>query len=167
MANNQIVVAEKNNMKQLLTFHIAGRLFGIDISAAREVSSEVEYTPVFHSAEEIKGLVNIRGQIYLVLDLHKMLGFESSEKTIDTRFIIMKETMGESFGVIIDKVGEVVEISEKEIKNIHSGNDNGVEELGGKIEALTLGVSKLENQLLVVLNPKKLLSEIQNNTEKV
>lgn len=157
MTNNKMIVTEKNGMKQLLTFHIAGRLFGIEISAAREVSSEVEFTPVFHSADEIKGLVNIRGQIYLVLDLHKILGYELSPKTEDTRFIILKENIGESFGVIIDKVGEVVEISEKEIKNIQSGNESGGENLGSKVEALTLGISKLENQLLVVLNPDKLL----------
>ena len=164
MAKNQLVVAEKNRMKQLLTFHIAGRLFGIDISAAREVSPEVNYTPVFHAADEIKGLVNIRGQIYLVLDLHKILGYEFLEKTEDTRFIILKENVGESFGVIIDKVGEVVEISENEIRNIHSGNDGGIENLGSKIEALTLGISKLEDQLLVVLNPEKLLTELNKVT---
>ncbi len=162
MAKNQIVVAEKNRMIQLLTFQIAGRLFGIEISAAREVSPEVEYTPVFHAADEVKGLVNIRGQIYLVLDLHKILGYTFAEKTDDTRFIILKENVGESFGVIIDKVGEVVEISEKEIRNIHSGNDNVIEELGSKVEALTLGISKLENQLLVVISPEKLLKEINN-----
>ena len=166
MAKKQMVVAEKNRIKQLLTFHIAGRLFGIEISAAREVSSEVEFTPVFHAAEEVKGLVNIRGQIYLVLDLHKILGYAPTEKTEDTRFIILKENVGESFGVIIDKVGEVVEISEREIRNIHSGNDNAIEELGSKVEALTLGISKLENQLLVVLNPEKLLTEFNKENKK-
>ena len=160
MENNQMVVAEKNRIKQLLTFQIAGRFFGIEISAAREVSPEVEYTPVFHAADEVKGLVNIRGQIYLVLDLHKILGLEFSENTEDTRFIILKENIGESFGVIIDKVGEVVEISENEIRNIHAGNESGIEDLGSKVEALTLGISKLENQLLVVLNPEKLLNEL-------
>jgi len=162
MAKNKIIVAEKYKMKQLLTFQIAGRLFGIDISAAREVSPVVDYTPVFHVVDEIKGLVNIRGQIYLVLDLHKILGYEFSGKTEDTRFIIFKENIGESFGVIIDKVGEVVEISEKEIRNIQSGNESGVEDLGSKVEALTLGISKLENQLLVVLNPEKLLKNLTN-----
>ena len=165
MAKKQIII-EQAKMKQLLTFQIAGRLFGIEISAAREVSPEVEYTPVFHAADEVKGLVNIRGQIYLVLDLHKILGYAPAEKTEDTRFIILKENVGESFGVIIDKVGEVVEISEKEIRNIHSGNDSAIEELGSKVEALTLGISKLENQLLVVLNPEKLLTEFNKENKK-
>ena len=155
-----IEVKKSTSMKQLLTFQIAGRLFGVDISVAREVSPEVNFTPVFHASDEIKGLVNIRGQIYLVLDLHKILGYEYPERTEDTRFIIFKENIGESFGVIIDKVGEVVEISENEIKNIQSSNDSGIEELGTKIESLTLGISKLENQLLVVLNPEKLLTQV-------
>ncbi len=166
MAKKQMMISENIKMKQLLTFHISGRLFGIDISAAREVSPEVDFTPVFHAADEVKGLVNIRGQIYLVLDLHKILGYKLSEKTEDTRFIILKENIGESFGVIIDKVGEVVEISEKEIRNIHSGNESGIENLGNKVEALTLGISKLENQLLVVLSPEKLLNEINKTMER-
>jgi len=98
--------------------------------------------------------------------LHKILGYKLSEKTEDTRFIILKENIGESFGVIIDKVGEVVEISEKEIRNIHSGNESGIENLGNKVEALTLGISKLENQLLVVLSPEKLLNEINKTMER-
>ncbi len=158
--NNSLVVNKSVELKQLLTFRIAERLFGIDISAAREVSSEVEYTPVYHVQDEIKGLVNIRGQIYLVLDLHKMLGYEFKEKTSSTKFIIFKENVGESFGVLIDKVGEVVQIDFESIKSIHSSNDSSSENANSKIENLTLGVTKLENELLVVLNPQKLLSEI-------
>lgn len=158
--NNSLVVSKSVELKQLLTFRIAERLFGIDISAAREVSSEVEYTPVYHVQDEIKGLVNIRGQIYLVLDLHKMLGYEFKEKTSSTKFIIFKENVGESFGVLIDKVGEVVQINSDSIKSIHSSNESNGENVNSKIENLTIGVTKLENELLVVLNPQKLLSEI-------
>jgi len=158
--NNSLVVSKSVELKQLLTFRIAERLFGIDISAAREVSSEVEYTPVYHVQDEIKGLVNIRGQIYLVLDLHKMLGYEFKEKTSSTKFIIFKENVGESFGVLIDKVGEVVQINSDSIKSIHSSNESNSDNVNSKIENLTIGVTKLENELLVVLNPQKLLSEI-------
>ena len=96
---------------QVSTFWLSGRLFGVDIMDVKEINTEVDFTPIFHSSKEVKGYVNIRGQIHLVLDLRLLLGFESKEVDINSRVVIFKQSIAEPFGALVDKVGDILEVS--------------------------------------------------------
>ena len=63
--------------RQFCTFWISGRHLGVDVLDVKEINSEINLTPIFHAPKEVIGYVNIRGQIYLILDLRLILGFES------------------------------------------------------------------------------------------
>ena len=106
--------------RKFCTFYLAGRLYGVDILHVKEISSVVRFTPIYHAPREVMGFVNIRGQIHLVLDLQMLLGQEQeveAEAGGRSLLVIFKPVVGESFGVLIDRIGDVVEIAEDEIED--------------------------------------------------
>ena len=62
------------------TFRVDGRLFGVDILDVKEVTAETTFTRVAHAPDEVLGLVNIRGHIYLALDLRRLLGMPATRR---------------------------------------------------------------------------------------
>ncbi len=79
-------------MKQLVSFFLDDQLFGIDIQLAREVNPDINIIPVPLARKEICGLVNIRGQVILVVNLSALLGMPPRIPTSESHIIILKTT---------------------------------------------------------------------------
>ncbi len=151
--------------KQLCTFWLSGRLFGVDILDVKEVHPKVEFTPIYHAPKAVRGYVNIRGQIHLILDLRSVMGFETLDETSDENcLVIFKSRVAEPFGVLVDKIGDVVDIDHEQVvehkeqkKNLSDADYN---------HALTSGVCQLKDVLLVVINSRAILKSIESGTEE-
>ncbi len=150
--------------RQFCTFNIYNRLFGVDILNVKEVNPQVNCVPIYHAPPEIRGYINIRGQIYLILDPRIILGFEpaSCSATKDKqRIILFKLSVDESFGIIVDCISDVVTIEIDKIENRRSESVEREKPPSNRIERrssdLSDGIAKLDDQLLVILNPHTLL----------
>lgn len=143
-------------LSQFCTFRISGHLFGINILQVKEINQEATFTSIYHAPEEINGYVNIRGQIYLIMDLRRILGFPSKPVDRYSRVVLFKPEIGESFGVLVDQVGDVVTVEDRAIEIRSSASCEDVEDEEKTSWALEDGVCKLERGLLVILNPRSL-----------
>ncbi|MBF0550119.1 MAG: chemotaxis protein CheW [Deltaproteobacteria bacterium] len=152
-------IFETERKRQFCSFWLSGRLFGVDILDVKEINSEITFTPIFHASKEVKGYVNIRGQIHLVIDLRLLLGFERADDVEGRRLIIFKTKVGEPFGVQVDRIGDVVEVTEGQIEQRTKVDDklDRIVDSGDVIE----GVCKLKDRLLVILNAKSFLRIIE------
>jgi len=150
-----------NEICQFCTFRIAQRLFGLKVADVKEIHPVVNFTPVFHATEDVKGFVNIRGQVCLIIDLRKLLGFES--KTMDelSQIVMFKPYIDESFGVLVDSISDVVKTNLAHIemlgKTDHNIRDKSLHHFSDLVEV----VCKLENELLMILNSQDLLGKIE------
>jgi purine-binding chemotaxis protein CheW len=135
------------------TFRLAGRLFGVDVRAVKEVNTRTALTPVPHAPPAVIGLVNLRGQLHLILDLRRLLGLGEGAVTPDSRLVIFKPAAGESFGALVDAVGEVVRLGAAQTEQ-YAADD--VARAGG----LMTGVGKIEGDLMVIVNPYRLLEAV-------
>ncbi|OGQ94116.1 MAG: hypothetical protein A2521_13485 [Deltaproteobacteria bacterium RIFOXYD12_FULL_57_12] len=152
--------------RKFCTFYLAGRLYGVDILHVKEISSVVRFTPIYHAPREVMGFVNIRGQIHLVLDLQMLLGQEQeveAEAGGRSLLVIFKPVVGESFGVLIDRIGDVVEIAEDEIEDRRKTDEAPPDSGDRRNEGgnLVCGVCKLDSGLLIALNAKRFLEAVQ------
>ncbi len=153
----KIVLAK--DIKQFCSFRAAGRLFGVDILTVKEITSETEFTPVFHAPPEVKGYLNIRGQIHLVVDLKKLIGIEdTSEDKGGGCVVLFKPDVGESFGIFVDKIGDVIEADMARMEK-HNGGDNHSE-----ADSIITGTYKLERELVVILDSRRILDIVQEQT---
>lgn len=151
------------SMRQFCTFKIGKRLFGAAVTDVKEIHPVAPFTPVFHARAAIKGFVNIRGQIHLVIDLRVLLGFEEKDTDDLSQIVLFKPHVGESFGVLVDSIGDVAEADEAQIEE--SGKvDQKLKEKGIKnFSDLVKGICKLEEELLVILNPGDIFQKIVEN----
>ncbi len=152
-------------IRQFCSFRIKGRLYGINILDIKEVTSETVFTPVYHAPPEVRGYLNLRGQINLVIDLRKLLGFESKPEDENSCVVLFKPVVGELFGILVDSISDVVEAPENLIEgHFHGdGDDDASNEPDKNFSEITSGVCKLENELMEIISARHLLNIIDKN----
>ena len=79
---------------ELCTFRLSGRLFGVEIGLVKEVVQHVAIAPVPHASPDFAGLVNIRGRLHLVADLHRLFGFPSERERKDACVVLFNSSVG-------------------------------------------------------------------------
>src|SRR5689334_11872097 len=102
-------------MLKVLSFRVAGELFGIWVTTVKEINRNIEYTAVPRSPGNIAGLFNMRGQIVTLFNLAAMLGYDVEVKPGKVSCIILKSETGSpnQRGFIIERTGDVIDVSEE------------------------------------------------------
>jgi len=150
----------KEAQYQFCTFTVGGHLFGVDIHDVREIKDEFTITPVHHAPLEIKGLTNIRGQVYLALNLRKILQMNKNKEKNENRLILFKPTISQNlFGILVDTHNGVVCVPESRIE--YHQYDQSISLENNTKRAITVGICKLQSKLLTIINSKNLLISIQ------
>ncbi|MBC7835162.1 MAG: purine-binding chemotaxis protein CheW [Phycisphaerales bacterium] len=97
------------NQLQLVTFGIGDEEFGVDILAVQEINRMMQLTRVPQSPFGVEGVINLRGKIIPVLDLHERFGLAATEHDEHSRIIVVA-VHGHVIGFIVDRVHEVLRI---------------------------------------------------------
>jgi purine-binding chemotaxis protein CheW len=129
---------------QLVTVIVAGQLFGLPILQVRDVFVVNEVTPVPLAASSVAGLFNLRGRVMTMLSMRALLGHQRDMNNPESTAIGI-EWKGESYGLLVDRVGEVMNLSSV------SRETNPVN-LDPRWSALSAGVHRLQDRLLVELS---------------
>jgi purine-binding chemotaxis protein CheW len=137
------------NLTEYVTFTTAGQMFGLPIERVQDVFKPANITRVPLAAPEIAGVLNLRGRIVTAIRLNDRLDLESrAEETAPMAIGI--ECGAESFGLLVDAVGEVLKLpdGEREANPIN---------LDRKLARVSAGVFRLDGQLLVILDVDRVL----------
>jgi purine-binding chemotaxis protein CheW len=161
-------------MSQFATFRLNDQLFGVNVLLVREINQQTDFTIVQHAPDYVRGLINLRGHIVTILDLGIHMGLGPREVSPSSHNIILKnneelsriqldddiealETSADTAGLLVDTVGDVVTVDDREIEPPPAS----IGEISGQF--LT-GVVKLRNDLLVLLDVASMLtSELQES----
>jgi purine-binding chemotaxis protein CheW len=139
---------------EFVTFRIGEQTFGVSVSEIHDVFRPAGMTPVPLSGPEIAGVLNLRGRIVTAIDARSRLGMKTSEKTKPKQALaIGVERGGESFGLIIDEIGEVVRIDESALEQ------NPVN-LDATWSWVSRGVFRLDDRLLVIMDIDRMLAGV-------
>ena len=141
------------------TFRSAGQLYGVPILDVKEVTTETTCTRIPHAPAEVRGYVNIRGHVFLALDIRRLLGLPGETSQLDRRLVIFKATVGPSFGVLVDEIGDIVAVSTEQTENLRSSNPDGTEQRDRN--ELVTRLCKLPDELLIALDPRRFLAIIE------
>jgi purine-binding chemotaxis protein CheW len=140
---------DSTNLTEYVTFTTAGQLFGLPIERVQDVFKPTNITRVPLAGPEIAGVLNLRGRIVTAINLSNRLDLESRAEGAAPMAIGI-ECGAESFGLLVDAVGEVLKLpdSEREANPIN---------LDRKLGRVSAGVFRLDGQLLVVLDVDRVL----------
>jgi purine-binding chemotaxis protein CheW len=98
----------------IIKFSLGSSSFGIDVHQTVEVERYVQLSTIPRMPRYVAGFVNIRGQLVIVMDLRKQLGFRQTNPTSETRILVAKIS-GESIGFIVDSVEDIIELHANEV----------------------------------------------------
>ena len=137
------------NLKEYVTAMIGGQLFGLPILNVQDVFLPERLTRVPLAPTEVAGVLNLRGRIVTLIDMRRLLGLgERKEKT--PPMAVGVEMHGESYGLLIDSVGEVLKLDE-------ASREPAPVNLDPRLARVCAGIHRLEGQLLVVLDVDRVL----------
>jgi purine-binding chemotaxis protein CheW len=132
-----------------VTFTTADQLFGLPIERVQDVFRPTHITRVPLAGPEIAGVLNLRGRIVTAIELRSRLGLGTREPD-NAAMAIGIEHRGESFGLLVDAVGEVVKLPGGE----REPNPINLDRNLGRVSA---GVYRLDGQLMVTLDIDRVL----------
>lgn len=142
--------SQKEDLRQFVSFVVAGEEFGINILKVQEIIRPVDITRVPHAPEFVEGVINLRGRILPVIDLRTRFGFPERTQDDETRIVVV-EIGNQTVGFMTDAVQEVLRVDVTSIEP--------APELAVGIDAHYLrGVAKLEERLLILLDLEGILS---------
>ena len=138
------------DQRQLCTFFLEERFFGIGVERVQEVIRYQTVPPVPLAPAVVRGLINLRGQIVTAIDLRRLLQVEDRTDERLPINIVMHARQG-IFSLLVDRIGDVLEVDEDSF-------EHPPDTLDGIARELIRGAYKLQGRLLLVLNVAKLFS---------
>ena len=129
---------------QILVFNINNELYGIDILKVQEILNFIQPTPIPNCPDYLKGIINLRGTIILVIDLRARFHFDSPMDP-NNCVIVVVAIGNKKYGLVVDSVSDVLTINEENIQediDIHSGIDN----------RYIMGLVKANEQMIILVN---------------
>lgn len=142
--------SKTTDLLQLVGFQLDDEEYGIDILKVQEINRITEITKIPQSPDFVEGVINLRGNVIPIIDLRKRFNMPHKEYDKQTR-IVVGEIGDRTVGFIVDAVSEIIRLPADKIEpapNI-SADD--------KAEYI-LGVGKLDDKLLMLLDIDKILS---------
>jgi purine-binding chemotaxis protein CheW len=143
--------SQKEDLRQFVSFIIAGEEFGVNILTVQEIIRPVEITRVPHAPEFVEGVINLRGRILPVIDLRTRFGFPEREQDDDMRIVVV-EIGEQTIGFMTDSVQEVLRV---DVTSIEPAPEIAVGIDAGYLR----GVAKLDERLLILLELENILSD--------
>lgn len=99
---------------QIVVFKLGEEHFAVETERVQSINDMMKVTVVPKSPSYIKGLINLRGSIKSLVDIHLLLNLESNSD--QSNIIILKVKEEEEIGISVDEVEEVLDIDEKTIQ---------------------------------------------------
>jgi len=138
------------NAQQYSTFFLKQHFFGVPVQQVQEVIRYQEMTRVALVPRVIRGLINLRGQIVMAIDLRRRLGMEDRAET-ELPMNVVVRTGDSAVSFLVDDIGDVLGVDEDCF-------EPPPETLQGEMRHLVRGVYKLQDRLMLVLDTDKAIA---------
>ena len=137
---------------QLVVFTIEKEEFAAEITQVREIISLDKVTRVPSAPKFVYGVINLRGKLVTVVDLHKRLGFKRTHPEGNSKIIVSDVEDG-VLGMMVDSVIEVARVPESQIEPPPTMST-------GQIDVkYIMGIAKMKERLIVILDLQNVLLE--------
>jgi purine-binding chemotaxis protein CheW len=147
--NSSVPKRNRSEKIELSVFQVGETTCALEISDVQEINKNLDITAVSNANMDIRGILNMRGAIITVLDMREKFGYEAVEANENMRIIVIKY-QGESIGLLVDKIVDVVFAAAVDMEAPPSNID-------GIAGTYFSNIYKMDNDLVAILNIEELL----------
>ena len=141
-------MSEHTHGRQVVVFTLGAEQYALPIKQVQEIIRYQQPRSVASHDYSACGVISLRGRLVAVHDLAARLG-ASSELTDESKIVII-ETGHQTVGVIVDAVNEVLTVQ-----------DDQIEDAPGADKTLIDAIAKIDDRLVVLLDPSTIFSDGQ------
>ncbi len=146
--------ASGQQLGQWVIFTLGPEEYAVKATQVQEIARLSTFTHVPGMPSFIKGVINLRGKIVPILDLKSRFRIDEGKKNEASTRIVISLVGEQLIGLVVDSVSGVVRIAASQIDPIPATLP--------KVDAEYLvGVGKLENRLVVLLNLDRMLTDFE------
>lgn len=143
--------------RQLATFSVEERLYGIDVMRVQEVTQAPRLSTMRLAPPFVKGLINLRGQIATAIGLRELFGSAPAAAEVEPMTIVCQHE-NSLLSLIVDRVGDVIEVGAEDIESVPPT-------VAAPIRRFMDGVCTHNQQILSVIDLQKVIQIIKNKGE--
>ncbi len=145
--------AEEEGLK-LIVFSLGDESYGLEAQTLKSIRSLKDYIPIPGVASFIKGITNLSGVLFTVIDLKKFLGLPEEEPSENPKMLIADhETLKICF--LVDRIIDFKAINPDSLDQHITG-----------IKSLEAGLIKgITSEALIVLNFDKIVEKIKKESK--
>jgi purine-binding chemotaxis protein CheW len=136
--------------RQLCTFFVDGELYGLPIDQILEVLTDRPLTGVPLAPPTVAGLINLRGQIVVAVDMRRRLELTPRADDRQSMNVVVRH-QDNVVSLLVDEIGDVISVAEDCF-------EEPPETLEGVVRNLIHGAYKLEDRLLLLLDAEEVLN---------
>jgi len=141
---------EDGGSRDFVTMTIADQLFGIPVLQVQDVLAPQRITRIPLAPPEVAGSLNLRGRIVTAIDVRLRLNLPPRPSNKPNMSIVV-DLKGELYSLMVDSVGEVLSLSNKDF-------ERNPPTLDSRWREVSTGIYRLNNQLMLVLDVNRLLN---------
>jgi purine-binding chemotaxis protein CheW len=151
-------VAEGSDSEiQLVTFGLGKEMFAVNVEKVREIGKVERITKVPKMPTFIEGVMNLRGQITTIIDLHRRFGISGKREHTDQSRIIVAEIGDIQVGIIVDSVDDVITVGSASLSPPPKS-------LSSEAESRFLtGICKQKDSLIMLVDLNQIIDDQEMN----
>ena len=142
-----------NRENSYINFKIGKEYFAISVYKVLEIIQFEQITQIPNSSDFIRGVINFRGTIVPVIDMHKRFNIEKPEN--ENRMVVVVDMQNKEYnvtmGLLVDQVVNVIEFNYKSIRSVP---DLGIRYNPEFLE----GFVEMDDHFIMIMNVDRVLS---------
>jgi purine-binding chemotaxis protein CheW len=154
MTNNWGDLPKQN----LVAFRLGRQTYALPIEPIVQITEMVTITPVPQVSNTIEGVINVHGSTVPVINMRRHFGLPDTPLELNTPIILL-QIGGQTVGLVVDEVIDVLSISNEQISSLAEILPEGLDDA----PALR-GLVHIQNATVLLLNPDRLLLPHQTHT---
>ena len=147
---------DATSSNELIAFRLGEQEFCVDIMSVRDIRGWTKTTPLPHSSEYVKGVINLRGAVLPVVDLAARLGFSPAEPSA-RHVIIITQVGNQTIGLLVDAVSDILTVNSNSIQ----ATPNVASELA---RSFMKGVIAMEGRMISLIALDSVLTQHQSGS---
>jgi purine-binding chemotaxis protein CheW len=140
-------MSQQQMTQQLVVFALGEEEYALPIQQVQEIIRYSEPRAVASADPWIRGVISLRGKIIPVFDLGLRLGVHAEPG--DNQKIVIVETDAGTAGVVVDEVEEVLTVEASQLDEVPGAGSDAID-----------AIAKIEDRLVVLLTPDRLLAGV-------